>query len=84
MKLVHITLLSFSLTACILQSANLVLSEPGDSSEVSSVSGRHQFSISQDRMLIHNGEEELYVPDNKEVVVRIAEEGEPSFSLRDN
>lgn len=66
-----------------IQSANIVLSEPNESSEIRTLTNVHRLSINQSRMLIYNGEERMLVPEGKQVVFEIVDGGEPSFILSD-
>lgn len=70
--------------SCAIRSANFVLREPGDSSELSALFERHRLYINQDRMLIYNGEEQLYVPEGNRVIVRVVDGEETTFTLEED
>ena len=71
------------LTSCAIQSATFTLSEPGDSNRASDTFSRHQLFINEDRMLVYNGEEQLFVPEGKRVEVRVLRDQETTFTLED-
>ena len=85
MKSLFIVAAFLVLTSCIgnVRSANVILSEPDESSVVRTLTVVHRLSINQNRMLIYNGEEKLRVPEGQQVVFNIIESGEPTFTLED-
>lgn len=61
--------------------ARFVLSEPNDTASLSTLGLNHELHITENRMLVHNGEEKFQVPDGKLVVFEMAGTDEPVFTL---
>jgi len=81
MKTISAVFTLLLVTSCAIQSATFVLREPGDSNNASGLNSSHNLTIDENRMLIYNGEEKFFVPEGKQVEVRVAAGQNTEFFL---
>jgi len=62
----------------------LVLSEPNDSATVHTLAHRHELRITENRILLYNGEEIFEVPVGHSVIFESIGSSEPTFILMDS
>ena len=85
MKFIFATLAVLTLASCVgnIGPTRLVLSEPNDSASVQTLTHRHELKITENRVLLYNGEEKFEVPIGHSVVFESNGSAEPSFTLLD-
>ncbi len=85
MKQLLLVLLVTGLASCIgdVESARIVMSEPGENAVVRVLAKAHRLSINEERMLINNQEEIMHVPPGMQVVFEVVDRGEPTYTLED-
>jgi len=85
MKQLLLVLLVSGLASCIgdVESARVVLSEPGENAVVRVRAKAHRLSINEERMLVNNREEIMHVPQGTRVVFEVVDRGEPTYTLED-
>ena len=85
MKFFGLLFLVLGLASCIgdVESARIVMSEPGETAVVRVLARAHRLSINDERMFIHNQEEIMHVPAGMQVVFEIVDRGDPVYTLED-
>ena len=85
MKPILASIVALLLASCVSNdnAARFVLSEPNDTASMSTLTHKHELHITENRMLVYNGEEKFQVPDGKLVVFEMEGMDEPVFTLLD-
>lgn len=85
MKQLLLVLLVSGLASCIgdVESARVVMSEPGETAVVRVLAKAHRLSINEDRMFMNNKEEIMHVPPGMQLVFEVVDRGEPTYTLED-